>query len=192
VISSTLRTNSSVERRRATTPNHARITRGPTSVSTASTTAALASAISTSRPRSCAGASSAGTRMSSGTTARSWNSSTPTVSRPWGVSSSSRSARSFETMAVEDIAIAPPSARPACQPAPRACATAMPMPMLATTCAAPRPNTERRMLRSLDRLNSSPIENSRNTTPNSASWRTAWLSATRPSACGPSATPATR
>ena len=40
--------------------------------------------------------------------------------------------------------------------------------MVASTCAKPSPNTILRMLRSLGRLNSSPITNIRKTTPNSA------------------------
>ena len=38
------------------------------------------------------------------------------TSRPCGVPSSMRSASIFETIAVELIASAPPSTRPACQP----------------------------------------------------------------------------
>ncbi len=88
--------------------------------------------------------------------------------------------------------MAPPSASPACQLPPAASAAATPMPMLAATCVVPSPNTARRMVRSFARLNSRPMENIRNTTPNSARWRTAALSAIRPRACGPSSTPAAR
>ena len=40
--------------------------------------------------------------------------------------------------------------------------------MVSTTCAPPKPNTVMRMVISRGRLNSRPIENIRNTTPNSA------------------------
>jgi hypothetical protein len=40
--------------------------------------------------------------------------------------------------------------------------------MVSSTCDSPSPNTSVRMLRSLGRLNSSPMTNIRNTTPNSA------------------------
>jgi hypothetical protein len=62
------------------------------------------------------GEPSAGISTSSGTTARSWNSSTPITRRPCSLSSSSRSAISFTTMAVELIAKAPPSTTAPCQP----------------------------------------------------------------------------
>ena len=38
------------------------------------------------------------------------------------------------------------------------------------TCKAPMPNTQRRINRKRSHDSSSPIMNSRNTTPNSASW----------------------
>jgi hypothetical protein len=57
---------------------------------------------------------SAGISTSSGTTARSWNSSTPMTRRPCSLSSSSRSAISLTTMAVDDMAMAPPSTTAPC------------------------------------------------------------------------------
>ena len=77
------------------------------------------------------------------------------------------------------IASAPPSATALCQPRPHGAAgsangqasSALPASaptIVSTTCARPRPNTSVRMLRSFGRLNSRPITNIRNTTPNSA------------------------
>ena len=189
---STLSTNSSVDLRRATRPNQARITRGPASSNAASTNAALPSARATAGQSSAAGWPSTGTTISSGTTARSWNSSTPTIERPCAVSSSMRSASSFMTTAVDDIASAPPTARPVCQPPASSSASAMLAAMVIATCARPSPNTSRRITRSLGRLNSSPIENIRNTTPNSASRCVSTSSGTAPKALGPSVSPTTR
>lgn len=113
-----------------------------------------------------------GTTISSSTTARSWNSSTLMMLRPCSVSSCSRSASILETMAVDDIASAPPSARLACHDSGYQCDSSSEAgtvsSMVSTTCDAPSPSTSRRIERSLARLNSSPIENIRNTTPNSA------------------------
>ena len=64
--------------------------------------------------------------------------------------------------------------------------------MLPSTCALPSPNTTRRIACSFARLNSSPMENMRNTTPNSARLCvSSAFDATR-SACGPSARPVAR
>jgi len=82
-------------------------------------------------------------------------------------------------MAVELIAIAEPSTSAPCQlncqlaPKNLNATTSMKWParvptIVISTCISPRPNTRVRMLRSLGRLNSSPITNIRNTTPNSA------------------------
>ena len=82
-------------------------------------------------------------------------------------------------MAVELIAIAEPSTTAPCQLSSQAapkylnadasmkCPAKVPK-IVTRTCISPRPNTICRMLRSLGRLNSSPITNIRNTTPNSA------------------------
>ncbi len=92
--------------------------------------------------------------------------------RPCSVSSSSRSASSFIRIAVDDMASVAPSRnaadsgsgrnRPAAQPA------AVTRTIVSTTCPRPSPKTRLRMLFSLGSENSSPIENIRNTTPNSA------------------------
>src|SRR5438445_595344 len=122
VTSSTFRTNSSFERRRATIPSQARISLGPRVITTASASTALPRAMATAAPSASADWSSAGSSTSKGTTARSWNSSMPMTWRPCAVSSSSRSASSLETIAVEDIAAMPPRVSPACHEAPAASA----------------------------------------------------------------------
>ncbi len=114
------------------------------------------------------------------------------MSRPCGVASSIRSASIFDTIAVELIASAPPSATPACQPQPARLSASIATAVVIVTCASPRPNTARRIAFSCGRLNSSPIENIRNTIPNSASWRVSAVSATHASACGPTAMPTAR
>jgi hypothetical protein len=60
------------------------------------------------------------------------------------------------------------------------------------TCDPPSPNTSRFIARSLARLNSSPIENIRKTTPNSARYLVWPESLARPSACGPIRMPTAR
>ena len=192
VISSTLSTNSSFERRRATTRSQRRIGRGPPTITSTSAAVALASAAAMARPIASAGCPSTGISTSSGTTARSWNSSTAITSRPCALSSSPRSTSSFDTIAVDDMARMPPSASPACHDAPNSVALPMASASVAATCAPPRPNTRRRMVFSLVRLNSRPIENIRKTTPSSARRLVSSRSATTPSACGPSARPVTR
>jgi len=107
--------NSSSLRRRATSVSHQRITRWPPTSSSASTSPAFSSATAMAVNSSWAGLPSAGISTSSGTTARSWNSSTPMTRLPCSLSSSSRSAISLTTMAVELIAMAPPSTTAPCQ-----------------------------------------------------------------------------
>ncbi len=147
--------------------------------------------------------SSAGISTSSGTTARSWNSSTPMTRRPCSVSNSSRSAIIFTTMAVLDMAIAPPSTSEPCQPICQGVSvkekihTSRPWPavvpiIVTATCDSPRPKTSERMLRSLGRLNSSPMTNIRKTTPNSARYLMPAVSLANASAFGPMSRPTTR
>jgi len=95
-------------------------------------------------------------------------------------------------MAVDDMAATAPSATPACQPTPSMRAAHTASAAVATTCAPPRPNTMRRMVESFARLNSSPIENIRKTTPNSARRCVSSGLAAMLSACGPSASPVAR
>ena len=119
---------------------------------------------------------------------------------PCSLSSSSRSAMSLTTMAVLLIASAPDSATAVCQPMfqyagnSRARSNEPPIDaaMVSSTCNMPKPNTWRRMARNLGRLNSSPIANMRNTTPNSPRCRTPAESCASASACGPISTPAAR
>ena len=176
VISSTLRMNNSCERRRATMCSHRRSSHCPPTSSSVRMTVAFSSASPSALARCSGSLVSAGTITSSGTTARSWNSRMPTMRRPCSESSSRRSASSFITIAVELMASAPPSAKAAgsesantseknrwiTQP------SAITAKMVSSTCAPPRPNTMRRMLRRRGSENSRPIENIRNTTPNSA------------------------
>ena len=82
------------------------------------------------------------------------------ISRPCTVSSSPRSPSSLDTMAVDDMASAPPNAIPACQVPPRASVAASTSTSVAQTWASPRPNTTRRITTSFGTLNSSPIETS--------------------------------
>ena len=106
-------------------------------------------------------------------------------------------------MAVLLMAMAPPSttaprqSRP--QPSPKRmnshARNALPIrapAKVSITCDIPSPNTRVRMLRSLGRLNSSPMTNIRNTTPNSARYFTLAESAAKPSAWGPISTPTDR
>ncbi len=203
VMSSRFSMNSSALLRRATSVSHQRISLWPPYSSRPSSTAAFspaqASASAISPPLLC----SAGISTSSGTTARSWNSSTPMTSRPCGLSSSSRSAISLTTMAVELIAIAAPSTsapcQPICQARPSSAKPAISMALPATapatvspTWASPRPKTAVFSARSLGRLNSSPITNIRKTTPNSARYWMLAESCAKASALGPMTTPTAR
>ena len=146
------------------------------------------------------GAPSAGISTSSGTTARSWNSSTPITRLPCSLSSSRRSAISLTTMAVLLMVSAPDSASAVCQPSRQAggscvaitSAPTVAMVIVSSTCSRPSPNTCLRIARSLGRLNSSPITNMRNTTPNSPRcWMPSVFCASA-KACGPISTPADR
>ena len=107
--------NSSCERRLTTNVNHLRISFWPKNSSSTSTTTALKLAQARVAASSVGFCASEGIRISRGTTARSWNSKMPMMRRPCWLSSSSRSVSILETMAVDDIASAPPSANAACQ-----------------------------------------------------------------------------
>ncbi|MNV58502.1 hypothetical protein D3C71_1508820 [compost metagenome] len=63
---------------------------------------------------------------------------------------------------------------------------------VSSTCTLPPPNTGRRITINRDGDNSRPIRNSSITTPISAALRMRSASCTKPSTCGPSATPAAR
>ena len=184
--------NSSGERARATMWNHARIGFWPTKRISTSAISALKPAAASVHARSGPGFPSDGSTIRKATTARSWNSRMPMMSRPCGVASSIRSASIFETIAVELMASAPPSANPACQPKPMADRAIIAPIVVIATCASPRPNTARRIAFNCGRLNSSPIENIRNTMPNSARPLRSTLAGTHASACGPTAMPTMR
>ena len=119
VTSSRLRTNSSSLLRRTTSVSQRRITHLPPTSSTASRAPALTNAIARASSSTSGDEPSAGISTSKGTTARSWNSSTPMTRRPCSLSSSSRSAMSLTTIAVELIARALPRAIAPCQSSPR-------------------------------------------------------------------------
>ncbi len=88
--------------------------------------------------------------------------------RPEGVCNCACSESVLEMIAVDDIASTPPTMSPVCQVRPIAMATAVAIAIEIVTWAPPNPNTRRRIAISCGRLNSSPTENMRNTTPNSA------------------------
>ena len=107
---------------------------------------------------------------------------------------------SLITMAVLLMAKAPDKAKAVCQ---RICQMdgamlaknidpTVTQTMVRMTCMEPKPKTWRRMLLSLGKLNSKPMTNIKNTTPNSAKWRMPsefWASA---NALGPMTTPTAR
>jgi len=192
VISSTLSMNSSPERRRATCVNHQRIRRWPNTSTSESRNTTFTAARPSVNTISSAGRDSAGSRISSGTTAMSWNSSTPITSRPCGRSRSMRSASSLERIAVDEVASVLPSANAAIQPSPSSRPARVNSRMLASTWTSPSPNTMRFIAINRPSENSRPMENIRNTTPNSARWRAPSDSCIRFSACGPPTAPTTR
>ncbi len=192
VISSTFSMNSSELRCRATRWNQARIGFCPAKRMSPSATTALTLAVPSAIARSPPLFDSDGSTIRNATTARSWNSRMPITSRPCGVASSIRSASIFETIAVELIASAPPSARPAGQPWPKASSASIAPIVVIATCASPSPNTARRIDFSCGRLNSRPIENIRNTMPNSARCRVSLVAGTHASAFGPTTMPTSR
>jgi hypothetical protein len=83
---------------------------------------------------------------------------------------------SLTTMAVLLMAMMPPIASAVCHSnahqSPNSQPSANDAPVVnttvSTTCAVPSPKTKRFIARSLGKLNSSPMANIRNTTPNSA------------------------
>ena len=127
-----------------------------------------------------------------GATARSCISSTVNAARPKRVAIWRLSSRIWMTNTVDDKARAAPITMAASSATPQA--TAMPAIAAPVTmiCASPRPNIdgERTLIRSSG--SSSPMVNSRNTTPNSAKERMVSMSATKPSPNGPMMMPATR
>jgi hypothetical protein len=100
--------------RRATRVSHQRITRWPPTSSRVSTAAAFSVARPMAQASSSALEFKAGIKTSRGTTAKSWNSNTPMTRLPCSLSSSSLSDIIFTTMAVELMAMAPPSTTEPC------------------------------------------------------------------------------
>ena len=200
VMSSRFSMNSSSLLRRATCVSHQRMNFCPPVSSSPTSTVALTSARPSARSNSSGEEPSAGTSTSSGTTARSWNSRMPMIWRPCSLSSSARSARSLPTMAVLLMAMVPARATAVCQPTSHTppsqrASTSVPITaasIVAATCNRPSPNTCLRMARNLGRLNSSPMANIRNTTPNSPRWRTLSEFCANARACGPIRMPAAR
>ncbi len=129
---------------------------------------------------------------SKGANARSWNNRMPTASRAWVRASSSWSPSCLTTIAVEDIASAPPItiAAPVCTPKP----SAMPAnaPPQTSICRPPMPSTSDFIATMRPSENSSPSVKTRNTMPISARSRTVASFGTRPRACGPSSMPTTQ
>ena len=103
-----------------------------------------------------------------------------------------RSARSFNTIAVELRATRKPLNSPLRQSTPKTARSAIVPSVASTTCRPPPAKIACFISASLPRLNSMPMVKSRNITPTSAVASTSAGSCTRPSACGPMTTPATR
>ena len=159
------------------------------------TTARIRNSFSSARPQApCAAAVSCGTSSgstaSTGSTARSWNSRMPKAARPCWVFSCLRSASTCRTSGVED------SDRP--NPMIAAVTGGCPSPQAAApraaahekTCAAPRPNTLRRITHSRVGCSSRPMMNSSSTMPNSETCARRPTSPMRFSPHGPIARPA--
>ena len=181
--------NNSEDFCRATMSNQGRNRRWPKNSKADNISVAFSAAKPSVRGRASPVLANAGIIMISATTARSWNNSTPMIFLPCGVFSSARSTSILLTIAVDDIASTPPRAKPARQSNPKKSEVSMTSNIVATTCAVPKPNTARCMVRKRARLNSSPMLNIRNTTPNSARWRVSGASGIQPSTCGPIMTP---
>jgi len=126
-----------------------------------------------------------------GTTHRSWKIRTPVASRPWGVSMSPFSVSSFRTIAVLDSAARKPRNRATCHRVVPAAAAAAVAATVSPTWHAPATTTWRPISRSLLSENSIPIVKRSRITPTSARPSTRCTSGIKPSALGPSTTPAT-
>ena len=114
------------------------------------------------------------------------------ATRPCGLPSSPRSLRICRPKAVEESARPKPMMTVVRRSMPNTQTTAMISPAVTITCAVPSPNTCRRMAHSRAGLSSTPITNSRKTTPNSAMWRMSSTSPISPSPQGPMSAPAAR
>ena len=185
-------TNSSSECVLATSVNMPGNTHLPMPINAANSARPLATVITSISGKPSPELPQAGIRIRNNTAAKSWNSSTATPSWPCRAYSSPPLASSRVTTAVDDSAstAAISSASIGSSPSPMPTATNAAVEI--STCPPPSPNTSRRMASSRDSENSSPSENSRNTTPNSATSCTASWLPIRPSAPGPISTPVAR
>ncbi len=129
---------------------------------------------------------------SRGAKARSWNSRMPSASRACVRVSSIWSPSWRSTIAVDDIASAPPMTMAAPAWTPNAKAMPPKARPHSSTCRPPMPSTSDFIATMRPSENSSPSVNTRNTTPISASTCTDVTLGTRPSACGPSTMPTSR
>mmetsp|Transcript_19394 Transcript_19394/g.46247 ORF Transcript_19394/g.46247 Transcript_19394/m.46247 type:complete len:326 (+) Transcript_19394:952-1929(+) len=135
---------------------------------------------------------SSGMSISRATTARSWRRSTAKVARPCRLPFSPRSLSTCRATAVEESAREPPTITAAGPCSPSSMLEMAITAVLPKYCAAPRPKTYLIWFRSLSRLSSRPMLKRRNTTPNSATYCTAWTSWMRPRALGPMRAPPAR
>ena len=176
VTKSRFKTNNSSLLRLATNVNHQRMAFWPPVMSKVIKTAALPAASSKDHSMPSAGAPNAGIITIKGTTAKSWNSNTPITRLPCSDSSSKRSASNLTTIAVLLIAMALAKVKAVCHSICQSVGAMVltnkenkvTMNRVRTTCNRPKPKTCWRMERNLGKLNSSPMTNIRNTTPNSA------------------------
>src|SRR2546428_611554 len=126
-----------------------------------------------------------------GTTHKSWNISTPVARRPWGASISPLSVSPLRTMAVLESATRKPRSSDTRQLRCSAMASTQLSATVRPTWAPPPATTCRPISRSRLRENSMPMVKSNRMTPTSARLSTWCASETKPSALGPSKTPAT-
>ena len=129
---------------------------------------------------------------SSGAKARSWNRRITSASRECVRASSSWSPSWRITIAVEDIATAPPITIATGGVAPSAQAATATTAVVMSTCRPPIPSTSDFMATMRANENSSPSVKTRNTTPISASMPIDSSSSSTPRACGPNSMPTTR
>ena len=201
--------NSSRLRDSATVLNSGRSSQRPPRISTPMPISAGISASSPCAPTPCPpGLSGEPVRIIAvtmiGATATSCASSTANTLRPEAEFSALRSASTGMITAVEDRASAMPKRVDPTTLRPMTKNTTASAIEDSTICEAPSPSTMRRIALRRSKVSSSPMENSRNTTPSSASRCTAWVRIienasspgrwwlSRPSASGPISTPTSR
>ena len=169
ITNNTAAINNSSERWPPTRRKSGRSTARPTSTITASTSSAWPSAVailSSTESPPLAPRMPMKSRM--GTTATSCASSTEKLARPPLVSSLSCCASNSSTMAVEESAKHAASTAAIWGVRPKASAMTLITTKLIANCSPPRPSTSRRIAFRRSKESSSPIRNSRKTTPSSA------------------------